>query len=286
MAEESLLVTDNFARHWLMYFKLDGSLVTGAAFEVPCEVCNNRLAITEAPNGVDVEEFTVLPCGHALGYECLSQWLRVSVDPTCPHCRSPLFYDCERNLVPRSIKPDGSNMHDAISDCISETGELPMLCSECELDENDNLGRCRRIGRRTVHRNRRDSMPDLIFGPPGTPRLIGGYSFGSTINIDANFGYDELQFDGGEYADRAEHSPPLSPRMVPAGRDVQHISVYDFPSIRIQIQGGEIDVEEVRRLVDEELGEEPDIEDIPEHARNQAVSLISMRIATRFFRRG
>ncbi|KAI8949492.1 hypothetical protein F4801DRAFT_580317 [Xylaria longipes] len=58
-------IGDNYAPNWLPYFSLDGDIFCD--FDVECQICNKRLAITELADGEDIEDFCVLPCGHAFG---------------------------------------------------------------------------------------------------------------------------------------------------------------------------------------------------------------------------
>ncbi|KAI0860455.1 hypothetical protein F4860DRAFT_525301 [Xylaria cubensis] len=92
-------LTDSFAPNWLPYF----SSRNGAAFvhfKVDCQICDKRLAITE-PVSDEVEEFCVLPCGHAFGYNCIVSWVnQQSTNANCPSCRFSLVHSCGHGFFP------------------------------------------------------------------------------------------------------------------------------------------------------------------------------------------
>ncbi|KAI1179624.1 hypothetical protein F4777DRAFT_600416 [Nemania sp. FL0916] len=113
-------MSDNYAPNWLPFFSPDGDVLPDVFFGVECQVCNKRLAICEPANNDDVEDFAVLPCGHAFGHECVSQWLRAAGNPNCPSCRDELPI----GFIPRPIRLDGSNMKRAIEESLTGAGGL------------------------------------------------------------------------------------------------------------------------------------------------------------------
>ncbi|KAI0187235.1 hypothetical protein EV127DRAFT_472125 [Xylaria flabelliformis] len=120
-------VTDSFAPNWLPYF----SSRNGAAFvhfKVDCQICDKRLAITE-PVSDEVEEFCVLPCGHAFGYNCIVSWVnQQSTNANCPSCRFSLVHSCGHGFFPGVVKlSDGEKMRDVVSKRIVEL--VGILCS-------------------------------------------------------------------------------------------------------------------------------------------------------------
>ncbi|GAW13137.1 hypothetical protein ANO14919_025150 [Xylariales sp. No.14919] len=135
MAEDNS-ITDNFALNWLPYFSPEGDVLPDILFAVECGICGNQLAISQPPDGDDIETFCVLPCGHAFGHECINSWLGSSNSPNCPSCRYSLYHSgCEHVIAPDLIcLGDSYNMREAISSCIVGGDGLPSECENCRSD--------------------------------------------------------------------------------------------------------------------------------------------------------
>ncbi|KAI0485489.1 hypothetical protein F4859DRAFT_528471 [Xylaria cf. heliscus] len=126
-------ITDNYAPNWLPYLSEDGD--TYVHFDVPCPICSKRLAISEPPDGEDVEVYCIFPCGHAFGHECATTWLSQSANETCPSCRRVLVHGgCGHTVVPLVLKlSDNVNLHKIISNTVVGAEEMPVDCRLCEV---------------------------------------------------------------------------------------------------------------------------------------------------------
>lgn len=70
-----------------------------------CYMCGQKLG---KPRVFDnkTEKTTFLPCGHAMGHECLFRWLADPDPPKrCPKCRVPLRHRCEHMTCPTYFPP-------------------------------------------------------------------------------------------------------------------------------------------------------------------------------------
>ncbi|KAI3317255.1 hypothetical protein HD806DRAFT_527238 [Xylariaceae sp. AK1471] len=97
-----------------------GVLSGGGQVKTKCKLCNLRLSINEPPNGQDVQAFTILPCGHAFGYDCIKTLFQADHSAQCPSCGAsakhrrcghlPKFRKMEqkdKNLTFKMVDPDG-----------------------------------------------------------------------------------------------------------------------------------------------------------------------------------
>ncbi|KAI1277442.1 hypothetical protein F5Y07DRAFT_362974 [Xylaria sp. FL0933] len=82
---------NSFTPSWAPYFNFEGRLLPDVNLAVDCGICKTELAITKEADK-DHETFTMLPCGHVFGFECLSEWFRHR--PTCPCCRKQWMHRC------------------------------------------------------------------------------------------------------------------------------------------------------------------------------------------------
>ncbi|RYC64443.1 hypothetical protein CHU98_g1737 [Xylaria longipes] len=165
-------IGDNYAPNWLPYFSLDGDIFCD--FDVECQICNKRLAITELADGEDIEDFCVLPCGHAFGYPLV-------------HSR------CGHSFVPKRVElSDGSNMHKAVSECvIAREGLLPE-CGHHHCTHHAREAASQRHSRQPDSRQR-DSRRSYSRQPP----RFEDVNYNSSSSRHRN--------------SRSDHSPPTSP---------------------------------------------------------------------------
>ncbi|KAI1650020.1 uncharacterized protein F4817DRAFT_313327 [Daldinia loculata] len=85
----------------LTHFNEDGYLTNkNTRFNIKCYICQvAHLSLVnydfDKKSRTTHEPFAVLPrCGHAFGYECISQWLMKDINvenPKCPTCRADVF---------------------------------------------------------------------------------------------------------------------------------------------------------------------------------------------------
>ncbi|KAI1341542.1 hypothetical protein F5Y15DRAFT_376406 [Xylariaceae sp. FL0016] len=99
-----MLVDSNNFNRVLEHIDAEGRLKTpGTKIAIQCCICQDKDLAVLSPriatqSTARQEPYAVLHCGHAFGYECLSQWLIKDINisnPTCPACRKPVF--CPRN---------------------------------------------------------------------------------------------------------------------------------------------------------------------------------------------
>ncbi|CAJ2511293.1 Uu.00g069180.m01.CDS01 [Anthostomella pinea] len=125
MAENSLV--DHYTPNWLDYFSPDGDLLGDVLLQVDCQICDKKLAIIQPPDDEN-EAYTVLPCGHAFGYNCIQLWLEGGNNPTCPSCRKSLEHrDCGHLFSPQSFEPvDGFNVHQDLPPVLGPDQEIAL----------------------------------------------------------------------------------------------------------------------------------------------------------------
>ena len=93
---------------------------------------------------LNVESFAVTPCGHILGYACLSAsvWARISrgKEPVCPICRFSLVYGCG-HLIPMRPYNVRVGRSRQLPVTLPEGGSISSTCRDCDAQEfEDNLG--------------------------------------------------------------------------------------------------------------------------------------------------
>ncbi|KAJ2978045.1 hypothetical protein NUW58_g7618 [Xylaria curta] len=95
------LLTDSwpnsYAPNWAPYFEQNGKRKSGVEIAVDCAICRQSLAITQCAD-YQHESFTVLPCGHVFGFECIEQWFREAGN--CPTCRKRLVTEFFYSFFP------------------------------------------------------------------------------------------------------------------------------------------------------------------------------------------
>ncbi|KAI0477585.1 hypothetical protein GGR56DRAFT_415414 [Xylariaceae sp. FL0804] len=142
--------TNNYAPNWLPLFDDAGNMADTMALQVDCGLCHRMLAIQRAANqctntadntasgsairdDIEAECFTVLPCGHAFGYNCLSNWFRVSDYPACPTCRKTMWHrGCGHCYsLTQIVAGDGLNVRSVVPRILVANQELPPQCSRC-----------------------------------------------------------------------------------------------------------------------------------------------------------
>ncbi|KAI1817764.1 hypothetical protein GGS20DRAFT_582264 [Poronia punctata] len=97
---EKITVDDVYLPNWVQYFSKDNKLLENVNLSAECIICGSKLAITSQvdPEG-DSESFTVLPCGHVFGYDCITRWFMTSPRASnCPTCRKDIYHDFCRHV--------------------------------------------------------------------------------------------------------------------------------------------------------------------------------------------
>ncbi|KAI0103555.1 hypothetical protein F4814DRAFT_452904 [Daldinia grandis] len=99
--EQGTIVDTQYFYEVLGHFGEDGHLISSTTrFQIKCYICHNvHLSLVnplfDKKSRATHEPFAVLPrCGHAFGYECISQWLMKDINlenPKCPTCRKGIF---------------------------------------------------------------------------------------------------------------------------------------------------------------------------------------------------
>ncbi|KAI0972785.1 hypothetical protein F4678DRAFT_460347 [Xylaria arbuscula] len=131
-------VDEAFTPSWDECFDCDGNILPGFNFCVDCGICRRELAITKSADE-DHEVFTMLPCGHVFGFECLSIWF--STHATCPTCREKWQHSrCGHILKPEKIQ-GGKDFNIRSLSKVIKASELPGACGNCHsyLAENGHV---------------------------------------------------------------------------------------------------------------------------------------------------
>lgn len=104
------------------------SFVIGPPPELLCQLCQvSRLTFDRRGEELDDTTFTIMPCGHAFGSQCLGRWL--DRQSTCPSCRLRLVYPvCGHLIKPRPLTRDTIHMVPAT---VPDEGYIPKLCPRC-----------------------------------------------------------------------------------------------------------------------------------------------------------
>lgn len=91
-----------------------------------CQICRDAQFELRS-TAVDETTFSILPCGHVAGSQCLDTWC-FAYD-TCPFCRLELRYPgCGHRIPPRRITHESIHL---LPRTVPDGGEIPALCSEC-----------------------------------------------------------------------------------------------------------------------------------------------------------
>ncbi|KAI8945996.1 hypothetical protein F4801DRAFT_593716 [Xylaria longipes] len=116
-------------------FEWLGILAGGGTIDTKCAICDSRLSLYEPPNNNGVEAFTVLPCGHAFGYECVKFWFQTDDMAKCPTCGvSAKHSGCGHLAKLRKMQQEDKNLNLKMPD----NEPLPSRCDYCVYH---NLGR-------------------------------------------------------------------------------------------------------------------------------------------------
>ncbi|GAP90414.2 putative cell cycle checkpoint protein [Rosellinia necatrix] len=91
-----------YVKNWLVHCDARGRLLSGRFLQVSCAICNTNLAVTAEPD-FQHEPFTMLPCGHVFGQQCLNQWFKLSREPSCPTCRRSMRHAHCGHAVPLPV---------------------------------------------------------------------------------------------------------------------------------------------------------------------------------------
>ncbi|KAI0849617.1 hypothetical protein F5Y00DRAFT_261402 [Daldinia vernicosa] len=100
-SEQPITVDTQYFHEVLTHFNEEGHLINrNTRFNIKCSICQDaHLSLVnhdfDKKSRATHEPFAVLPrCGHAFGYECISQWLMRDINignPRCPTCRTDVF---------------------------------------------------------------------------------------------------------------------------------------------------------------------------------------------------
>ncbi|KAH9895528.1 hypothetical protein F4778DRAFT_783887 [Xylariomycetidae sp. FL2044] len=163
MSEDN--VTDNYVPNWLPYFSPEGDLVGDVCFNVDCSICGDVLAIMQPPDE-GCQTYCILPCGHAFGYTCTTEWMDSKDDPSGPSCRKSLVHaHCghKYELKELQLRDDG-NVHEDAAHILGPDEQIDIRCDAC-LEERENRRRDRRppplttLPSRSAPRLPRDETP-------------------------------------------------------------------------------------------------------------------------------
>ncbi|RWA10867.1 hypothetical protein EKO27_g4241 [Xylaria grammica] len=142
-------IQDNYSPNWVPYFTPEGNLLPGVGLSVECGICNTKLAIT---NQVDHhhESFTMLPCGHVFGHECVTKWL--THKPNCPMCRKSFEHRiCHHYADPQEIQGGADfNICRDLPPTMAVGEQLPGFCNKCYRNPPVNPIRAKYFRRRVV----------------------------------------------------------------------------------------------------------------------------------------
>ncbi|KAI1166917.1 hypothetical protein F5B18DRAFT_648324 [Nemania serpens] len=121
---------DNQTTEWL------AALTAHIRIMTKCPFCNFRLSVHEPPNGTDVQAFTILPCGHAFGYDCIKEWLESS--PQCPTCDASAEHPrCGHLAKLEKMEQKDNKLYLEIMD----PADFPALCDDCRRRERERRER-------------------------------------------------------------------------------------------------------------------------------------------------
>ncbi|KAI1426544.1 hypothetical protein F5Y12DRAFT_712989 [Xylaria sp. FL1777] len=121
-------VHDSYTPNWAQYFSSEGRILPDVNLSVDCGICCRELAVTKKVDD-DHESFSVLPCGHVFGFQCLSLWF--CERPTCPMCRKSWWHHaCGHNFKLSEFSGGKEfNIHDLPR--VIDPAELPGRCNYC-----------------------------------------------------------------------------------------------------------------------------------------------------------
>ncbi|KAI0817188.1 hypothetical protein GGR55DRAFT_673029 [Xylaria sp. FL0064] len=121
-------VHESFVPSWTPYFDFGGRLLPDVNLAVDCGICDAELAITKEADK-DLEAFTMLPCGHIFGFECLSEWFRHR--PTCPSCRKVWKHTACGHAIKLEKMRGGTDFNIRGLPAMMNVRELPYFCEGC-----------------------------------------------------------------------------------------------------------------------------------------------------------
>ncbi|KAI0541711.1 hypothetical protein GGR58DRAFT_510768 [Xylaria digitata] len=294
MATVDNSISDNFAPNWLPFFSPEGDILPDISFNVECGICRNQLAISEPPDGENTEGFTVLPCGHAFGHECVSNWLQSTGSPNCPSCRYELWHgECEHAIIPQLIQlEDGKNMRQAISDCIGE--EIPPNCDECQ---SGGGGR-----RRSSRGGDNDNEGEFDEGYSGDGSSEPPEQFQPHYDplpefANLNFGYgpryphaqipiapDEVPYGGHLYGPLRRAATFSGMSSAPGFSGTPHPRSHRRRRRHRHDADENLDMDAIREMVTEEFDEWPESRNLPPNEREAAINHLVNRVAGRIGR--
>ncbi|KAH8158084.1 hypothetical protein CIB48_g10160 [Xylaria polymorpha] len=128
-------------------FEWAGILVSGGELKVNCAICKSRLSLHEPPDNKEVEAFTILPCGHAFGYDCIKAWFQMGHPAKCPSCGASAKHSACGHLAKlRKMQQENKSL---TLEMVDRDG-LPPSCDDCHnlgnsLNVNEGLSEACRV---------------------------------------------------------------------------------------------------------------------------------------------
>ncbi|KAI0404806.1 hypothetical protein F4802DRAFT_615238 [Xylaria palmicola] len=160
-------VDSSYAHTWVKHFNSSGELLPGVDLSVDCGICGTALAITTPADNTH-QSFAVLPCGHAFGHACITQWFRYTAD--CPQCRRRIRHRaCGHSVMLRELQGGGSfNPHRDVLAAMNTDEELAGFCASCRKALYAGLANYRHTVPTTIvlprHSICHDGMPPMLQG--------------------------------------------------------------------------------------------------------------------------
>ncbi|KAI1773950.1 hypothetical protein F4818DRAFT_442705 [Hypoxylon cercidicola] len=159
-----IVMFHQMAEHFTGYDK-EGNRVI---LKLKCIMCNNRLDVPKqvaprAKDGKVPEPFTVLPCGHFFGSNCLGQWEftrnEEGLEPDCPYCRFSLVHpECGHDIQLNPYDPRFPRSGQT-PPTFPENGVVAISCESCA--KMDLAWYARRLVQRVY-----PNIPDEVFNDP------------------------------------------------------------------------------------------------------------------------
>lgn len=134
-----------------------------------CPICHEEIG-TVSSEGT-LERWSVLPCGHVFGDECIKQYIRmVAYDrPQCPICRCSLVHGCGHPVLPALLVGNGSCAHKVNRETIRAlvTKSMQYNCGYCtEMIASGRKMAVPRHGRKRQRTSKWKTLLKRLFSSP------------------------------------------------------------------------------------------------------------------------
>ncbi|KAI0470297.1 hypothetical protein F4859DRAFT_522785 [Xylaria cf. heliscus] len=158
---------DTYVPNILPHFSRDGKVHSNVKVSIECGICSMGLAITQ-PADKDHETFTMLPCGHVFGHQCISQWFKQTAN--CPQCRTNMVHDiCGHQATLKEMEggPD-FNIRRDLPAALGAGKQLPDRCDDCQslIDDHSNERIFRYYDSLYPTREGQDPNQSQVYTPP------------------------------------------------------------------------------------------------------------------------